>query len=363
MRYSPFGGAETFLGRFMDELVRRGHAVEVFSTGWEEKQGIKLNRVKAWGPSFLRPLTFALSAKKAVEAARLDVVVSLERTFCQDIYRAGDGCHREWLIRRKAASGFFKRIAISLNPLHPVLLYIEKRLFTDKRLKKVVANSNGVKSDIIRHYGLPEEKIYVIYNGIDLNVFKGLSGDERGRIRGELGVPESAILLLFVGSGFERKGLMYVIRALGLLKDKGDIRLLVIGKGRHGEYLKEARRLGVAERVIFKGPVKGAVRYYSAGDIFTLPSIYEPFSNACLEAMAAGLPVITSKVNGASEVITDGVNGGVVDDSTDEKEIAGKIIPFLDKDTRLRAGGLARDEAFKYPIERNVSEFLKLLES
>ncbi|MEK7773115.1 MAG: glycosyltransferase family 4 protein, partial [Deltaproteobacteria bacterium] len=358
-RYTPYGGAEVFLERFIKELLKRGHEIDVFSTGWAGA-GVTVHRIAAAGPSFIRPLVFALRAAKEVERVKPDVVVSLERTFCQDIYRAGDGCHREWLIRRRRTVSPAKRLMIRLNPLHATLLYLEKRLFSSARLKKVVANSNAVKQDIIRHYGLPEEKICVIYNGI--GPVPDLDEAQRQRQRSGFGLERDTVLLLFVGSGFERKGLIHLIRALGELKDKGDLRLLVVGKGKQDRYLKEAKRIGVGERVVFAGPVKGVGALYQAGDIFVLPSIYEPFSNACLEAMAAGLPVVTSQVNGASEIMKDGVTGAVVMDPTDESELARKIAPFIDKGRRIEAGRAARIEARKYSIERCVNEFLKLVE-
>lgn len=360
-RYTPFGGAEVFLSRFIDGLIQRGHQVEVFASDWIEQKGVKFHKVNTTGPSFLRPLIFARNAKKAVEAARPDVVVSLERTYCQDIYRAGDGCHREWLIRRGQTVGPLKRFLIRLNPLHWTLLHLEKRLFSSGRLKCVVANSKRVKGEIIRHYGLPEEKIYVIYNGIG-RPSGPVAAAERHALRRELGLNESSVLLLFVGSGFERKGLIYLIRALGHLKDKGDIRLLVVGKGDTSKYSKEAHRLGVGERVIFKGPLKDAVRLYPSGDIFVLPSIYEPFSNACLEAMAAGLPVVTTRVNGVSEIITEGREGAIAEDPADSSGLADKIALFLDKEKRRMAGESARRRAGDFRIEDTVSSFLRIIE-
>ncbi|MBI5587440.1 MAG: glycosyltransferase family 4 protein [Deltaproteobacteria bacterium] len=364
MRHTPFGGAETFLGRFIKELLKRGHTLDVFSREWEDDR-VSVHRIKTFGPSFLKPLVFALRARKEVEMAAPDVVVSFERTYCQDIYRAGDGVHREWLERRGAACSSVKRFLIRLNPLHAVLLYLEKRLFTDKRLKKIVANSNAVKRDIIRHYGLPEDKICVIYNGIESSSTGGKDAEDpgdRAGVRAGLGVGDNTTLLVFVGSGFERKGLIYAVRALGFLKDDGDIRLLVVGKGNPSRYLSEARSLGVEDKVIFTGPVKGASKFYRAGDIFILPTIYEPFSNACLEAMAAGLPVVTSRVNGASEIMTDGVDSAILDDPADPAGIARKLKPLLNGEFRKKAGTNARAVALKYPIEKNVDEFLRLIE-
>jgi UDP-glucose:(heptosyl)LPS alpha-1,3-glucosyltransferase len=289
------------------------------------------------------------------------VVISLEMTLC-DIYRYGGGCHREWLeIKSK---GLLKKLAASLSPFHRAMLRLEKRVFTDTGLKFVAANSRMVKGDILKHYDLPEEKICVIYNGVDLADFDYPDrGGLRRRIRGEVGIADAATVILFVGSGFERKGLATLIRAVGLLAHKeAELKLLVIGRGELSRYAGVARKAGVADRVVFVGPVKGATDYYAAGDIFALPSIYEPFSNACLEAMAAGLPVVTTSRNGASEIIEDGVNGGICQDPSDPQELADKIAPFLDEKKRAEAGPLARAEAGKYPIERNIKNFLSLIE-
>lgn len=360
-KYTPYGGAEAFLKRFIAGLKKKGHDVEVFSTSWEESGGLKVNSVKVWGPSFLRPLIFARNAARAVERSEADCVISLERTYCQDVYRAGDGCHREWLKRRGAAVSWLKRILIRLNPLHFTILHLEKKLFSSPRLKKVIANSEQVKRDIIKHYRLPEERLCVIYNGIDPSFGARRGGRESTRL--ELGVGKDTALVLFVGSGFERKGLLYAVRAMSFLKDSGKVKLLVIGKGRTTRYLKEAKRLGIEDRVIFKGPVKDSERFYKAADIFLLPSIYEPFSNACLEAMASGLPVVTSRVNGASEILTDGVNGAIIEDPADPLEVARKVKPFLDAGKRKDAGINAKIEARKHTMEGNVNAFLALIDS
>ncbi len=363
MRYTPYGGAEVFLERFITELSARGHGVDVFANSWPAfaSEGVVVHHVPVWGPSFLKPLIFASNVEKVIKRVKPDVVISLERTHCQDIYRAGDGCHRQWLISRCAHVSWIKRLAIATNPFHMTMLMLEEEMFRSDRLKMVVANSRMVKADIQRHYGLPDEKICVIYNGIDLPT-NGADSASRSELRASLGVAPDGVLLLFVGSGFERKGLRFLIRALALIKDKADVRLVVIGKGRTPEYVREAKQLGVLDRVIFKGPLKNARDYLFAGDIFVLPSIYEPFSNSCLEAFAAGLPVVTTSANGASELLTGLPYNGVVQDPSDAGEIAARITPLLDEALRLKAGQALREVASEYTMERNVSEFLRLVE-
>jgi len=173
MRYTPYGGAEVFLSRFIDELIKNGHTCHLFAAQWDKdiKDGVIFHRVKTFGPSFLRLLSFALNAWFEVKRTAPDVIVSFERTLYQDIYRAGDGCHKEWLIQRKKSGGrgVIKNIITFLNPLHLTILYLEKRLFRSKKLKYVVANSNRGKEEIIRHYKLPADNICVIYNRLSSN--------------------------------------------------------------------------------------------------------------------------------------------------------------------------------------------------
>ncbi len=360
-RYNPYGGAEVFLTRFIDELINKGHEVVVFANEWPESNGVTLKRINPKGPSFLRPLCFANNVKKAVEQETLDSVISFERTFSQDIYRAGDGCHREWLTRRMRAVGPLKSVLLTLNPKHRVLLYLEKKLFTDPRLKKVVANSKRGKEEITRLYGLRPEDICVIYNGIEVSKLKTINIEaERKKLRKKLKISPEAPVLLFVGSGFERKGLLYLIQALALLPE--ETVLVVIGKGGTGPYKKEAQRLGISRQVIFLGPVKGATGYHPVADVFVLPSIYEPFSNACLEAMASGLPVVTSRVGGISEMIEEGLSGGIAEDPTDPGELASCIRPFLAREKAEAAGRLAQKEALTHTMRGNVEDFLRLLD-
>lgn len=365
MKYTPYGGAEVFISRFIDELIKQGHKCHIFAKEWGEnpRKGVIFHRVNTFGPSFLRLLTFAINSYLAVKKTNLDVILSFDRTFYQDIYRAGDGCHKEWLIQRQGA--WLKKLLTYINPLHLTILYLERKLFQSKKLKFVVANSKRGKDEIKRHYKLPEEKICVIYNGIDIKAF---DTDKRENLRSDyrerLGV-KNEILLLFVGSGFERKGLKFLIQAVGVLKKQGQIppcKLIVIGKGRIKQYQDIADKCGVGADVKFIGPVKNVKGYYAAADIFTLPSIYEPFSNACLEAMASGLPVVTSRINGVSEILTHGKDGMIIENPANPEEIAERIKPLLDEKARFDAGKAARMTVENYTIEKNVEKFLKLIE-
>ena len=162
-----------------------------------------------------RDWSFARAVCAAVKAHRFDLVQSHERISCCDVYRAGDGVHRQWLANRKRGAGVWERIALTLNPYHWYTLAAEKRLFQSPRLRAVICNSNMVKEEVRRHFGLAEDKLHVIYNGVDLAAYHPALREEwRARKRAELGIADAAMVFVFVGSGFARKGVPQLLRAM-----------------------------------------------------------------------------------------------------------------------------------------------------
>ena len=203
------------------------------------------------------------------------------------------------------------RAAQRFSPFHRVMLLLERRLFTDPGLRRVIANSRQVQEEITRLYGVDPARLRVIYNGLDRQRFHPLPADAGAALRHRLGAPADGALVLFVGSGFERKGLTYLLQAFGSLKDKAS-HLWVVGKGHIASYRRAAERLGVADRVKFWGPVKEAAPFYQAAAVLALPTLYDPCSNVVLEALACGLPAVTTAANGAAEFITPGANGAIL---------------------------------------------------
>lgn len=349
------GGSERYTLGLVEELQRRGHQVHVFAGRWDpeaSRYGVVLHRVPVvpW-PPFLRVLSFARNCSRITAGAGVELVLSNERTVRQDILRAGGGCHCEWLLQRRRYGPGWRRSLDALNPLHQVVLWIERRAFSPGNTRAIIANSYRGRDEIIRHYGFPPKRIHVIHNGTDCQRFR--PPDSRPQR------PETVLLL--VGSGFERKGVGFAIRALARLPET--VRLDVAGKGHRGPYERLARRLGVGDRVRFLGPTGAMEAVYAGADLLVHPAIYEPFSNACLEAMACGLPVVTSRLNGASEVIVPGHNGAIVEDPADAAALANAIREFLDPVARRRAGAAARRTAESLPMSHNVERTLEVIEA
>ena len=339
--YTDFGGAERYTAALSEHLLKSGHEVHVFANEWkigkkEAASGqIVFHRVPMLkGLSVLEVLSFALNSRRMLKRERFDIIHSFDRTIYQDVYRAGDGCHREWLIQRRKIDPLYKTIINRINPLHLVLLQIEREIFQKGNYRMIIAISKRGKEEIAKHYEVPREKIKVIYNAIDTSRFDLHDMTKtRAKVRRAIGITEDAPLLIFVGSGFRRKGLPATIRALTRLDAR--VLLMVIGRDRAGPYRSLAKKEGVEKQVFFTGPVVDVEKYYCASDLFVFPTVYEPFGNVCLEAMAAGLPVITSRISGASEVLDEGKNGYVIEDPTDCDEIAGKIRMGLELEPRF----------------------------
>jgi len=232
-------------------------------------------------------------------------------------------------------------------------------MFTAPDLKAIIANSRRGKEEIIRLYGVDPNRIHVVYNGIDpVCTNQELKAVHRQALAEEFGLGEE-LRLLYVGSGFKRKGVAAAIRAAARLSVP--FRLFIVGKGNASAFRRLAKRLGIHDRVIFTGPRKDVVQFYQGCDLFVFPTLYDPFSNATLEAMAHGLPVITSVFNGVAELIRDGGNGFVVQDPLDDAAISECLRALTDADFRRQMGELAAETAAPFTMQRNIQETLDVI--
>lgn len=316
-KYNPAGGAERFVSRALQALTQQ-HALSVslIARNWEKLEGIAECRVNPFYlGSLWRDWGFAWSARRRWQQEGFDLVQSHERIPGCHIFRAGDGVHRHWLQLRRRHLGWFGRLSLLLNPYHHYVQYAEKAMFQHPDLRLVVCNSHMVKQEIQQYFDLPDQRFAIVYNGVDTAQFyPGLQQQYRVDMRKQYGIPASAPVMLYVGSGFERKG---VARALQVLQKFPEIHLVVVGGDKHAaRYHVLAERLGMKARVRFTGAQGDVKPFYGMADAFILPTLYDPFPNVCVEAMAAGLPVFTTTTCGSAELLTNGRNGWVaaVDD-------------------------------------------------
>jgi UDP-glucose:(heptosyl)LPS alpha-1,3-glucosyltransferase len=318
-RYNPFGGAERFIERAVRGLQAEGATVTILSRRWSSAAtGPGQPQLLLCNPFHIgrlwRDASFAHAACALLARERFDLVQSHERLACCDVFRAGDGVHRQWLAHRSRIQRPLARLATALHPFHRYVLWAERRMFASPRLRAVICNSQMVREDILRHFPIPAERLHVIYNGVDLAQFHpGLRAAHRAPERTRLGIGPADYVYLFVGSGFARKGLPQLLRAFAAAAPAG-AHLVVAGADRDlRAAASQAARLGCAARVHLLGGVADVRPLYGAADAFVLPTLYDPFPNAALEALASGLPVLTSTQSGAAEFIEPGRNGFVCD--------------------------------------------------
>lgn len=344
-QYSPIGGAELYVQRLLGALVESGHEVHLLAEDWAElPSGVRLHPLKVGRGRGQRPVRFADAVEAEVGRDSYDCVFSLERTRRQDVYRAGDGVHRVWLERRRQFAPWWKRPLVGLGRFHRNVLQLEAQTFDPNRTQRVIVNSEMVRQEIRSDFDFPAERIHLVRNGVDVERFRHGDG---AACRKRLGLGEQVVLLLFVGSGWERKGLAFLLAVLRQLP-QDSFHLLVVGKGRPPQL--------ALPNVTFAGSWNRLEEAYAAADVFTFLPIYEPSANVCCEALAAGLPVVTTRQNGASELIESGLNGSVIDRATDTAAAAEAI-----RNWAARRAQRPVPVRADLSLERNVTETLAVL--
>jgi UDP-glucose:(heptosyl)LPS alpha-1,3-glucosyltransferase len=355
--YSPTGGAERYLKRLARGVIEAGHEIQLIaSNDWPEDQ---------WPFGLIRRLSaesvigFADELEQIRPQLHCDALFSLERVWSCDIYRAGDGVHRAWLERRRKFEIPLKQFVRAANRKHRDLLQLEESLFAHRKAGRVIVASEMVRHEILDLYGYPGDKIEITRNGVPIDKFR-FDPELRETAREHLKLKPDQIALLFAGSGWERKGLLFAIQAMALCKNR-KMCLLVAGRGNERLYKTTRLRFWREEPVQFLGEVADLVHVYAAADIFILPTIYDPFSNACLEALACGLPIITTRTNGFSEIIEHTVHGSIVDHAGNLIGLRDAIRFWSDPSRRAAARSANIERASQFDISKNAQQTLDIL--
>lgn len=355
-KYRSDGGAERFISYALDALKSRGLELNIITRQWSDKQHYDWH-VHICNPRIHSRIShergFAKAARKYWLHHHFDLVQSHERIVGCDVFRAGDGVHQAWLDQRARLIPTYRRWLTQISRYHRYVLTTEQEMFHSPQLKKIICNSAMVRDDIMHYYGVKEDKFALIYNAIDLQHFTPADGAQRQAARAALLIPQKACALIFVGSGFSRKGLRQAIEAIAAT----DRYLIVIGQDKHQRrYQALAQSLGCLSRVRFTGIRQEVLPYYHAADALILPTLYDPFPNVILEAMSCGLPVITSQRCGGAEFIEQGRQGFVCDAlDIASLRIFASSVPSRVQDTAM---SLAARERVKQCTLENLSHQL-----
>lgn len=351
-RYNPFGGAERFVDMAIDALADRGVRTTIICGEWNSERRadgrarvIELGRPRALTRTG-RDSRFEAAVREVLARERFDVVQTHERIPGIGVFRAGDGLHRQWLVQKARVQSFAHSLADRLDPYHHYTLRRERELFNHPDLRMVIANSDMVREEIRRAWPAMAHKVRVVRNGVDTRHFAPVDEAAREQARRDLGLDPYRPVMAFVGSGFERKGIGVLLQAAARLRD---VHFLIVGDDKHRvRFEQHARRIGAGDTVRFVGPRQDVRPWLAAAQAFVFPTLYDPGPNAVLEAMAMGLPVVTSRTCGLAEVVAP-AGAGFVHDALDVSSLTSSIDvlcdPILARDMgqAARAAALAQD--------------------
>ena len=353
------GGAEQWTSQFARWLVRAGHEVHVVAShfgGDAETSGIVGHRIE-------RPDTrvgFALAAEQALDALDLDITHDMGSGWHCHVFQPHGGSRtaafeQNLLLLPRWLRPFKRQVAHALPRYREFQRLLMGQYMAEDRI--FIALSRMVARDFERFHGVRRSQIRLVYNGVDTARF---SPDHHPRyrqiVRDELGVADDETLLLIVAHNFRLKGVPTLVAAVDRLRREGRaVKLAVVG-GKRRLHETDSR----AQSVVFVGPAANTVPYYAAADLYVQPTFYDPCSLVVLEAWASGLPVVTSRFNGASELMTPGTEGALVNDPANVSELCACLRPLLDPSVRATSSTAARTLALRHSLDRNCRELLSV---
>ncbi|HMK51183.1 MAG TPA: glycosyltransferase family 4 protein [Thermodesulfobacteriota bacterium] len=364
------GGAERYLVDLCIRMAAEANEVHVYAERYDLVDSrIHFHSVKTIPfPRSLRLLSFAVRATKEIESGNYDITFGVGNTLRANILQPHGGVHWAWFWRSLKAYDhpilwMIKFLGRVFSLKQWVNGWVEDAPYQGKNPQMIIAISDMVKKDMMHWYRIPDDRIKVVYNGVDIERFHPRNRKYRREVRGRHGIGDE-LVILFVSNNFRMKGLGFLMKALAKVKNGGrpPFKLLILGRDQKDSYLRLAKGMGILGEVIFAGSTNEPEKYYGASDLLVHPTFYDACSLTVLEALASGLPVITTYSNGASGIMTQGQEGFVISDPRDDQSLAEKISFFLNREKVERASIAARHLAESYSLERNWREMKDIFE-
>ncbi len=348
-RYDPEGAAERFLEGALEALLERNVAITLYTREWPATK-LQLIEPAEVDPFYLgklwRDAGFARAVAKHVATTRANLVQAHERVLTCDVYRPDDGVLATRLEAWREDASAFARWRTALSPWHRYALSMERKLFASRWLRVVLCPSQMVRDDIKARFGLADERLAVLPNAVDADRLSPALAVHRETIRERHGIAADATVYLLVGSGFRAKGVPTAIAALAQVP--APAHLMVVGRDDDVHAFERlAQERGVRGRVTFAGYQADVAPWYGAADAFVLPARYDPSPDATLEAMASGLPAITSTRSGAASLVT-AHEAGFTCAAQDADAVAAGMNALLAAPLRQAMGARAREAVLPF---------------
>ncbi|HNO76660.1 MAG TPA: glycosyltransferase family 4 protein [Phycisphaerae bacterium] len=333
------GGAETSTIQFVKHLVDLGIDVQVITRSQDTASvPCPVNTVSVLSPAkATATAAFCKEADRVAESLNPDLIHALVPSMVADIYQPRGGTYRETQLRniatrRSAISRLLKRLMLAMNVKQRQLARLEARMLQRADGPQAIALSDYVVRQLQQHHGLPPERITKIFNGVDPIEFDEATRlAKREAIRLQYGIEDGQYLVLMAANNLRLKGAETWLRALAKIKNSNhSVHSIIAGNGNPTPWLRLASKLGTNDRVTFAGHTDDISAYYHAADVLVHPTFYDPCSRVVLEARSIGLPVITTRYDGAAEVVDPGINGFIIDESSDDDALAAAVCKTLD---------------------------------
>lgn len=364
------GGAESYAVELARTLVSEGWEVHLFGHSWDgepsQARFHPIPRLPRWVPPSIRIVDFALRHRRMVAEYDFDVILGFGNTVAMNVYQSHGGVHAvsnagKLRAVRNPLLRFLKRLALLVTPKYHARAWIESAPFRMHDRPVVVAISDMVRDDMAEYFHLNKDEIRLVYNGIDGARFSS-PGRADGSIRKKLGFQQE-VLFLFMAYDFRKKGVDFLVEAAGRLRNRvghGRFGIVVVGRPPSPALNRLVDRLGLKDTVVFPGSTREPEKFYRECDVFVLPTFYDACSLVVFEAMAAGLPAITTVYNGAAGIIHDRIDGAILEDPADIDRIADAMERFLDREVLRAAGEAAGRTAGHFTLERNHRAMLEI---
>lgn len=362
------GGAETSTLEIARLLAARGHDIHIVTaTNSQSPPDMTIHRVPSTAviPA-LRTAAFVRKATAFLQSRRFDVVHAVAPIPAADVYQPrggllGETMQRNVATRRSPSRRLLKRAMLAMNVKQRALLELERRIFAPMAPggPTIVAVSNYVARQCERLYGAGPPRVRVVFNGVSTVVPPPEQrAAYRAAIRSEYHVADDKLLLLFIAHNFRLKGLDPLIDTLSRLVTAGaaDFHLLVVGRDNPARYQRRIQTLRLDRFVTFTGPTQRVTSFFFAADVCVHPTYYDPCSRVVLEALSYGVPCITTSFNGASEIMTDGAEGFVIDTPDNLGLWARRIGELRSPELRAKMGDKALLLRDKLSMARHVGE-------
>ncbi len=364
-RFDPRrGGLEQWSARFVAEVARRGHEVHVVAERFAAEAAQMPLVQHELGPTGSR-LGFAAAAEQAVARLAVDVVHDTGAGWRCNVFQPHCGSRaaaieHNLLLLPAWLRPWKRRLQPGLRRYRDYAELMRRQYVLDGR--RFLALSHRVAAHFRQYHGVPDDAIRVVYNGGDCERYRPEHRQVyREPVRRWLGVADHEVLLLIVAHNFQLKGVPALLRATGRLAQRGwPVRLAVVGGKRLGRALRQAAAAKADHLVRFTGSLDDPTPLYAAADVYVQPTFYDPCSLVALEALACGLPLVTSCYNGVSELVTNGGEGFALQDPADVEELDARLESLMAADVRARMGQAARQLALRHTFAHNVDEILTL---